>query len=36
LLGEFWQPYIGQSVGGEFDMIVLIGGAGYKMNEMEK
>jgi hypothetical protein len=25
--GVFWKPYIGQAVGGEFDMVVLTGGA---------
>jgi hypothetical protein len=25
--GRIWQPYIGQAVGDEFDLMVLIGGA---------
>jgi hypothetical protein len=27
LVGHFWKPYIGQAVGGELDLMVLIGGA---------
>jgi hypothetical protein len=26
-VGHFWQSYIGQAVGGELDLMVLIGGA---------
>jgi hypothetical protein len=26
-VGCFWEPCIGQAVGGEFDLVVLIGGA---------
>jgi hypothetical protein len=26
-VGDFWKPYIGQAVGGELDLMVLIGGA---------
>jgi hypothetical protein len=25
--GRFWKPYIGQALGGEWDLMVLIGGA---------
>jgi hypothetical protein len=27
MIGRFWQPYMGQAVGREFDLMVLIGGA---------
>jgi hypothetical protein len=27
MVGRFWQPYIGQAVGGDLDLMVLIGGA---------
>jgi hypothetical protein len=27
LTGHFWQPYVGQKVGGSMDVIELIGGA---------
>jgi hypothetical protein len=27
MVGHFWKPYIGQAVGGELELMVLIGGA---------
>jgi hypothetical protein len=27
IVGRFWKPYLGQAVGGELDLMVLIGGA---------
>jgi hypothetical protein len=27
MVGRFWKPYIGQAIGGELDLMVLIGGA---------
>jgi hypothetical protein len=27
MVGRFWKPYIGQAVGGELDLMVLIGEA---------
>jgi hypothetical protein len=40
MAGSFWKPYVGQVVGGELDLVVLIGGAeeraAYSLGEVGK